>query len=95
MLYCFIVYHMHDYAVASDSALADHCARLHIIFTYLLTYICINNSHFLQVHVVSDHNEEDSESPLSRRKSGRSNKRRVKDLSVCVILGQFIHEYIR
>ena len=27
------------FSCASDSALADHCARLQIIFTYLLTYL--------------------------------------------------------
>jgi len=26
---------------SSDSALADHCARLQVIFTYLLTYITL------------------------------------------------------
>jgi len=27
------------FSCASDSALADHCGRLQIIFTYLLTYL--------------------------------------------------------
>ena len=34
-----------------DSALADHCARLQIIFTYLLTYISplLQGLHWLRV----------------------------------------------
>ena len=38
---------------ASDSALADHCARLQIIFTYLLTYLltCTNGCDQYKFHL--------------------------------------------
>ena len=34
--------------------------------------------------ITIDDNDEDSESPLASRKVGRTSRRRVKDLSVCV-----------
>jgi len=38
-------------------------------------------------------NDEDSESPLASRKTGRSNKRRVKDLSVYVYPLTYCYTY--
>jgi len=42
--------------------------------------------------VVNDNNDEDSESPLASKKTGRSKKRRVKDLSVCDY--SVMHHYV-
>ena len=42
--------------------------------------------------MVNDDNDADSESPLASRKTGRSKKRRVKELSVYDY--SVIHEYV-
>ena len=38
------------FSCASDSALADHCARLQIIFTYLLQTLCVKLLTFAPKH---------------------------------------------
>jgi len=63
-----------------NNCLSVHFADVSKVVLYVETSICL----LLQVCIQSDDNDEDSESPLARRKTGRSKKRRVKDLSVCV-----------
>jgi len=54
--------------------------RLKELWSLCCDLLCV----LLQVCVVNSDEDEDSESPLASRKTSRSKKRRVKDLSVCV-----------